>query len=253
MKKILLTGKLNTILKNVDQALSSFFHVQICELKTETIEGMLRVIEPDLVIICLVGTKDYDTSVFEKLEDKYRSLPVLTVGTEAEKRAFLKFYEDKQFENLTRPVSNSEILTAVCNKLGLEYVVKNGIAMIQEIGAKKNVLVVDDNVVTLRALKQMLDPEYDISVATSGVKAMTAIGKRRPDLILMDYEMPVCNGRQTLEMIRGDEDLRDIPVIFLTGAGDRQHIESVLRLRPAGYLLKPAVRDKVLEAIQQQI
>ena len=64
---------------------------------------------------------------------------------------------------------------------------------------------------------------------------MTAIGKKRPDLILLDYEMPVCDGRQTLEMIRADEELKDIPVIFLTGVNDREHIESVLSLKPAGY------------------
>ena len=63
--------------------------------------------------------------------------------------------------------------------------------------------------------------------------------------------MPVCDGRQTLEMIRADEDLREIPVIFLTGVNSREHIEAVLKLRPAGYMLKPAVPAKLKEAIDK--
>ena len=82
---------------------------------------------------------------------------------------------------------------------------------------------------------------------------MTAIGKKRPDLILLDYEMPVCDGRQTLEMIRADADLMDIPVIFLTGVSDRAHIEAVLGLKPAGYLLKPPIREKIVEAIEKAL
>ena len=82
---------------------------------------------------------------------------------------------------------------------------------------------------------------------------MTAIGKKRPDLILLDYEMPVCDGKQTLEMIRADEDLRDIPVLFLTGVSDRAHIEAVLDLKPAGYMLKPPIREKIVEAIEKAL
>ena len=85
------------------------------------------------------------------------------------------------------------------------------------------------------------------------MKAMTSIGKNRPDLILLDYEMPVCDGRQTLEMIRADDDLKDIPVIFLTSVNDREHIQSVLELHPQGYLLKPPVQEKLEQAIEKEL
>lgn len=50
--------------------------------------------------------------------------------------------------------------------------------------------------------------------------------------------MPVCDGRQALEMIRSDKDIADIPVIFLTGKGDRESVKNVMSLKPEGYLLK---------------
>ncbi len=74
---------------------------------------------------------------------------------------------------------------------------------------------------------------------------------RSPDLILLDYEMPVCDGKMTLEMIRADEEMKDIPVVFLTAVNDRANIEAVLKLKPAGYFLKPAVKDKLIAEIEK--
>ena len=54
----------------------------------------------------------------------------------------------------------------------------------------------------------------------------------------LDYEMPVCDGRQTLEMIRSEEEIADIPVVFLTSRGDAESVKNVMALKPKGYLLK---------------
>ncbi|MCR5683797.1 MAG: response regulator [Lachnospiraceae bacterium] len=253
MKRILMFGKLNEVVKDIDNALSPHFHIQLCDLRSETVEGMLKVIEPELVIISLVGAQDYDKGIFSLLSMDYRYIPVITIGNELERKAFLKYYESRQFENLIRPVDNKEILTAVCRKLGLHLTEKNGQFVVSEMSLRKNVLIVDDNPVTLREIREMLIGTFDVTAATSGIQAMTAIGKKRPDLVLLDYEMPVCDGKQTLEMIRADEELKDIPVIFLTGISDRTHISAVLKLKPQGYLLKPASRDELIAAIQDKI
>lgn len=118
---------------------------------------------------------------------------------------------------------------------------------------KKKLLIVDDDGTTLRVLKGMLEHEYDVTIVNSGMNAIKAIGKKRPDLILLDYEMPVCDGRQTLEMLRADEESKHIPVVFLTGVNDRAHIEAVLSLRPAGYLLKPPDKKMIVDTIRRAI
>ena len=97
----------------------------------------------------------------------------------------------------------------------------------------------------------MLEEYYEVALAISGAQAMKSIGKKRPDLILLDYEMPVCDGKMTLEMIRADEEMKDIPVIFLTAVNDRANIEAVLNLKPAGYFLKPPVKDRLLAEIEK--
>lgn len=97
----------------------------------------------------------------------------------------------------------------------------------------------------------MLEKQYDVSVATSGMKAINQAKKKRPDIILLDYEMPEWDGKKTFEEILKDEELRDIKVIFLTAVADRTHIESVLRLLPSGYLLKPIEQTKLIDTIEK--
>ena len=75
--------------------------------------------------------------------------------------------------------------------------------------------------------------------------------KKRPDLILLDYEMPEWDGKRTLEEILKDDELKDIKVVFLTAVTDRAHIEAVLSLKPSGYLLKPIEQAKLIDTIEQ--
>ena len=76
------------------------------------------------------------------------------------------------------------------------------------------------------------------------------IADNSPDLILLDYEMPVTSGPQLLEMIRSEPKLDSTPVIFLTGKGDRESVLKVLSLKPDGYLLKSMPRENILAAVE---
>ena len=250
MKTVLMIGKMNEMLKELHSYLRKYFYIQICTTGTQNALGMLKVVEPDLILISLIGLYDIDTLLFGGIQRNFPELPVLTIGTENERQRFLKFFEGEQFENLIRPLDNSAVFSAICRKLQLsETDVKNGGD--STVDNRKKILVVDDNTSTLRSIKGMLEKNYQVTLANSGMKAMTSIGKNRPDLILLDYEMPVCDGKQTLEMIQADEDLKTIPVVFLTGVNDRTHIEAVLMLRPAGYLLKPAVPKTLIDTIER--
>ena len=77
-----------------------------------------------------------------------------------------------------------------------------------------------------------------MALAESGVAAIRTITLNRPDLVLLDYEMPIVNGKQTLEMLRSEPEFTKIPVIFLTGRDDPDIVRELLSLKPAGYLLK---------------
>ena len=73
---------------------------------------------------------------------------------------------------------------------------------------KRKVLVVDDSMTIREAMRQLLGGTYEVSLASSGVAAIRTISLDRPDLVLLDYEMPVCDGKQTLETPGPEDDDR---------------------------------------------
>ena len=81
------------------------------------------------------------------------------------------------------------------------------------------------------------------------------MGKEIPDLILLDYEMPVMNGVQTFEAILSEENLKDIPVVFLTGVSDAGYVTEALKKKPAGYVLKSEkeeiIKSKIKDVLER--
>ena len=114
---------------------------------------------------------------------------------------------------------------------------------------KKKILVVDDSGAVLRSVKGWLGDKYQVILANSGAMAIKFLATNRPDLVLLDYEMPVVDGRQVLEMMRTEMEFSDIPVIFLTSKNDKESILKVMELKPEGYILKSTPPKQILEEI----
>lgn len=120
-----------------------------------------------------------------------------------------------------------------------------------KVSKKKKILVVDDSDFMLRAMEELLGKTYEVMLAKSGLASIRSITLNRPDLVMLDYEMPICDGSQVLEMIRAEEDFANIPVIFLTSRTDKESIKKVLALKPAGYLSKALDPTEVKVQIDQ--
>lgn len=115
---------------------------------------------------------------------------------------------------------------------------------------RRKILVVDDSGMMLRAIKTVLEENYEVALANSAMKAFATIEKSRPDMILLDYDMPVCDGKMMFEMLRKTPETEDIPVFFLTAVDDKKKIMDVLELEPEGYILKPVNGKKLIERIE---
>lgn len=115
---------------------------------------------------------------------------------------------------------------------------RNEIKEIEKQSLRKKILVVDDSSFVREEMKMLLGSDYSVSTVDSGIAAIRAITLDPPDLVLLDYEMPICDGAQTLEMLRSEEAFASVPVIFLTGRHDSGSIIKVMPLKPSGYILK---------------
>ena len=118
---------------------------------------------------------------------------------------------------------------------------------------KAKVMIVDDDAGTLRNIKSLLSDMYDVVVANSGRKALEILGMENPDIILLDYEMPLMKGPETMRHIREKRGFENIPIVFLTGVNDRAQITAALAMKPNGYLLKPVNKEKLLNTVLEAL
>lgn len=128
----------------------------------------------------------------------------------------------------------------------------NRLVAVEDINAhKRSILLVDDDGTFLKMVKGWLSEHYRVTIVSSGTQALLYLADNKPDLILLDYEMPVTSGPQVLSMIRSEERVASVPVIFLTGKGDRESVMKVLEMKPDGYLLKTLGHDALLKAVHE--
>ncbi|MDR1580231.1 MAG: response regulator [Synergistaceae bacterium] len=114
----------------------------------------------------------------------------------------------------------------------------------------KKILVVDDNIASLKQIGAQLSEDYRISLSKSGVQALKICDQIHPDLILLDVEMPDMDGFETNAALKRDRELGRIPVIFLTGNYD---VETEIRGLESGavdYITKPAEKNILLNRIE---
>ena len=159
---------------------------------------------------------------------------MMVIGNPVEYEESLKYFPESNVQEFfDRPLKMEDFIDSINNFFKDEMVEAR----------KKSILIIDDDVSYMRTIRTWLMDSYRVSMANSGVQAITWLAKNTADLILLDYEMPVTSGPKVLEMLRSDMSMKDIPVMFLTSKGDKASIVRVLALKPADYILKTIDRS----------
>jgi putative two-component system response regulator len=114
----------------------------------------------------------------------------------------------------------------------------------------KQILVVDDNITSLKQIGVQLASHYEVSLAKSGALALQICKQEKPDLILLDVEMPDMDGFQTIARIKKDPGLKPIPVIFLTGNRDTATELRALESGAMDFITKPANKDILFHRLE---
>ena len=196
----------------------------------------------DLVVLYTDDTVIESTAVLVFLKDycSENNKKIAIIGSAEEHEVVMKtLKDDNVFRFFERPLDMERFLDAVALFFS-EITQQAGI---------KSILIVDDDLTDMSMIMDWLKDQYRVSVANSGMQAITWLANNHPDLILLDYEMPVTTGPKVLEMIRSDSATADIPVMFLTGKGDRDSVIRVMSLKPVGYQLKSIDRDTLRDNI----
>ncbi len=114
---------------------------------------------------------------------------------------------------------------------------------------KKLILVIDDMAAILEHARQMLKDEYNVIPCISARKALEVMEKRKPDLILVDINMPEMDGFEFITLIKADERYKDIKVMMITAEITAQTEAKGYELGADGFILKPFSQTVMLKKI----
>lgn len=118
---------------------------------------------------------------------------------------------------------------------------------------KIRILAVDDNVVNLATIEQELQDEYEVIPVSSGRRALKVTRQEKVDLILLDIQMPIMDGIETLKQIRAQDNGSTVPVIMLTAAHDKATVIEGAKLGIMDYILKPFDSDDLHQRIEKAL
>lgn len=281
---LILVGKNNAIMDEFFNLMKVSFHLLSSSLRLDDIYAHLELALPDAVVFCLYNETREQLSHIAKLKQTFikQDISLFIIGGKEECEKFtrdcemepdlilckpltaqaiqnriLDFLEEKEAERqrkeeeMLRLQEEHEQIREQCKEAEEQAAAKlmELRERIQNQNRRKHILIIDDDPLMLKLMKEHLIDKYDVATALSGKIAYKFLAQKTTDLILLDYAMPVESGPEVLEKLRAEEKTKDIPVVFLTGITEKEKIQKALVLKPRGYLLKPIEKDRLLEVI----
>ena len=279
--KILISGKNNTIIDDFFSQMSDDFEAVTTSNRYDDMIRHLSFYKPDVFVYRISG--ESRDNINQLINAKFRMMetriPIVLIGAKEEcdevERIAINLFDLTLYRPISIPAITARISKLLEGRPRMEAqkpsfepeAIPPGIfaskslspSVAAQLGGamanrgRKHVLVVDDNSMMLKLIKEYLHETYDVATAVSGKIAMKFLERRMTNLILLDYEMPGENGPAVLEQLRANEATKDIPVVFLTGVTETKKIQEALMLKPQSYLLKPVNREKLLSTIESLI
>ena len=289
--KTLLAGNDASIIDSFFTQMGNSFEAMTTSLRSEDIKRHVNYFAPNVFIYCLHNETRENMSQMGNVKYKLsqENIPFVIIGAKENCDEFERVAVNVSDMSLYRPLSAEVIrerITTLLQKKGISPDQPKptagqtgnvqgqpnippsaglpgaqamppvfGQPLPQNTGTsqRKHILVVDDNSMMLRLVKEHLHEKYDVATVLSGKIALKFLRNKKTDLILLDYEMPDENGPAVLEKLRASDATKNIPVVFLTGVTESKKIKEALIMKPQSYLLKPINRERLMDTIEKLI
>lgn len=116
----------------------------------------------------------------------------------------------------------------------------------------KRILIVEDNDLNLKLFRDLLGANgYETVETKEGLEAVSLARNLRPDLILMDIQLPEISGLDVTKKIKSDESIRDIPIVAVTAFAMKDDEEKILRAGCEAYISKPISIEHFLQTVRK--
>ena len=229
-RKIIIVDDLKFNLLTVKDRLKD--HYQIYPAQTvEELFLMLKEVEPEMILLD-IGMPEVDGfEVIKQLKSDvlYQHIPIVFLSARSDRKSITKGLSLGAVDFIIKPFHDKQLIECIESHLDPSRCD----------AIKPIIMAVDDNPSILRSIKSMLDSEYKVYTLTEPQVIHEALKKVSPDLFLLDYKMPVINGFELVQIIRGIPQHQETPIIFLTSEGTIDNLSIAMSLGSADFIVKP--------------
>ncbi len=213
--------------------------------------------QPDVIIldIILPDIPGWDVLKQLKAEPPTRDIPVLIVSVVDDQSKAAKYGATSM---LVKPINRQQFQSALrqilVSRIESEWTMIRAINQNQARTAHPLVLLAEDNEANLQTFSDyLLAKQYRIVVARNGIDAVKMTKEARPDIVLMDIQLPGMNGIEAIKEIRADVQLGSIPIVAVTALAMPEDHEACLKAGANAYLSKPVRLKELINLIDLQL
>jgi CheY-like chemotaxis protein len=202
---------------------------------------------PDLILLDIIMPVMDGWDVFTMIREtgRLKDIPI----------AFLTSENDESARKKALALDAAKYITKPYDVLKLKNIIKEIVNKIKTIdnvkGDQKLIFIIDDNRVNLLIGLNALSKKYMVTIALSAIKMFFILEKIKPDLILLDIDMPEMNGYEAIIALKSKPETKDIPVIFLSARTELEDVQKSLSLGAINYVTKPYEPQYLLELIDK--
>ena len=214
---------------------------------------ILEKIKPALILldINMPDIDGYRTIERLKTDERYADIPVIFLSGNSDKENIVKGLGLGADDYVVKPFATSKLIECI-KKLTTPHKQEN-LAHENEDDYKPHILVVDDVISTLKAVQFALQLRYHVYTLSKSEMVLDFLKEKKPDLILLDYLMPVLSGFTLIPMIRTLPEYKETPIIIITTEGTQDHVNEAMTIGASDFIVKPfkpkELNDKVAKHI----
>jgi len=251
-KKIFYVDDIQYSLVSVKNRLQNFYDVFTADSAGKMFE-MLENITPDLILmdVNMPDVDGYEAIKSLKADERFSAIPVIFLTGKSDRESVVKGLSLGAVDYIIKPYTASKLIEIVENNLSSLEQKESSTG--DAASNKPVVLIVDDVTSMLRAMQYALHDRYKVYILSKSQDALDFLRTKKPDLILLDYLMPVLNGFDLIRMIRTMPDYEDTPIIIITTEGTMDHVNKAISIGASDFIVKPFNPKELNEKVAKHL
>jgi len=247
--KVIYVDDVSTSLLTCKRRLSGRHEVYPAE-SADIMFSALEKIIPDIILldINMPGIDGYEIIKTLKADVRYANIPVVFLTSNKDKESVFKGLQLGAVDYIIKPYETSSLFDCI-----EKHVAESRAQKDKEDDGRPRVLAVDDVVSILKTIKAALRANYKVHTISRPESVIDFLKMRKPDLILLDYLMPIYNGFELIPMIRKLPGYESTPIIMLTSEGKITQIKEAVSLGACDFIVKPFKENELNEKVAKYI